>query len=244
MDKPEYAMLADREQVHWWHVSRRRILSDVIDRLDLPPSARILEVGCGTGGNLAMLSRFGSVAAVEYDETARHLAMERSQIPVQPGQQPNALPFAMQSFDLVVAFDVIEHIDDDRESIRTLLRAVKPGGWFLSTVPAYGWMWSEHDIVLHHKRRYSLRPYAALVRDAGFRIRKKSYFNTFLFPVAAVVRIAQKLLGKAANAERTVPTFTVNRALIGIFSSEAVALRSISFPFGLSILVAAQRPAA
>ena len=242
MDKAEYEKLAAREQVHWWHVSRRRILATALENLHLPDTARILEVGSGTGGNLRMLSNFGQLDAMEADGDARAIAAQATGVPIARGALPTDIPYPERTFDVVAAFDVIEHIDDDQHSVRALYSVTKPGGWFVSTVPAYGWMWSEHDELLHHKRRYTLGPYTSMIEAAGFRVRKGSYFNTFLFPLAAGVRLAQEILGKSANAERTVPRRTVNKILAAIFSAEAPLLRTLSFPFGMSILVIAQRP--
>ncbi|MEM9682781.1 MAG: class I SAM-dependent methyltransferase [Pseudomonadota bacterium] len=242
MDSAEYGKLAEREQVHWWHVSRRQILSTIVRDLNLPTNAQILDVGAGTGGNLGMLSDFGALSAMEFDDTARRIATDATGISVRSGALPDDIPFPERSFDLVAAFDVIEHIEDDRRAVAALYATTKPGGCFVSTVPAYSWMWSEHDELLHHKRRYTMPPYARMIAETGFRIEKRTYFNTFLFPLAASVRLGQTMLGKTAEAERTVPGPAMNSALTRIFSSEASFLGSVSFPFGLSILVVARRP--
>jgi SAM-dependent methyltransferase len=242
VDRREYQELADREKVHWWHASRRRILASIIDHLPLANAPSILEVGSGTGGNLQMLSRFGTVSAVETDTEARKIAEAATGIKFTAGSLPDSIPFPHQAFDLVAAFDVIEHIDDDLGSIEALYRATKPGGWFIATVPAYSWMWSEHDVKLHHKRRYTRGPFASIVRAAGFRVSRTSYFNTFLFPLAALIRLMQVSSGTSGEAERTLPRPWVNRILSIIFSSERFFLRNFAFPFGLSILVVGRRP--
>lgn len=242
MDKAEYQQLADRETVFWWHIGRRRILASILERLHLPAAASILEVGSGTGGNLPMLSKFGRMSAMEFDPGARQIAEAATGIPVSPGALPDDLPFSAKSFDLVVAFDVIEHIDDDKRAVETLFNTTRPGGWFVSTVPAYNWMWSEHDVLLHHKRRYTRGPYTSMIESVGFDIHRSSYFNTFLFPLAVGIRVAQSVLGISGSAERSLPRPWINRMLTCIFSTERVLLGHVAFPFGMSILVAARKP--
>lgn len=152
MESSEFARLAAVEEANWWHVSRRNILGAEIAKLGLPIDSRILEVGCGTGGNLEMLSAFGRVEAVETEDSARSIAIERSCLSVKPGRLPASLPFPESAYDLVAAFDVVEHVEDDLGAFDRLFRHTRPGGFFVSTVPAYAWMWSSHDVALHHKR--------------------------------------------------------------------------------------------
>ena len=154
MEPDVFAKMGRVEQRHWWFCARRKILADQIEQLALSDNARLLEVGCGTGGNLSMLSRFGKVVAVEPDNAARLRAHQQSGLEILSGSLPYQLPKAAYGADLAVALDVIEHVDDDRAAIGAISQCLRPGGRFLATVPAYQWMWSDHDVAHHHKRRY------------------------------------------------------------------------------------------
>ncbi len=239
MEPDVFANMGKVEQRHWWFCARRKILADQIEQLALPDTAHLLEVGCGTGGNLSMLSRFGKVVAVEPDDAARHHAQQQSGQEILSGFLPHHLPAAAYDADLAVALDVIEHVEDDRAAVAAISRCLKPGGHFLATVPAYQWMWSGHDVAHHHKRRYRRLAFTQLFLDAGLTIRKSSYFNTFLFPPIAAAR----LLGWAVDGE-AVPSAPLNKALQAIFSAERLLLRDGALPFGVSILVVAERPLA
>ncbi|MCH9013739.1 MAG: class I SAM-dependent methyltransferase, partial [Proteobacteria bacterium] len=156
MDRQVYARMAELEDRHWWFAARRRILTEVLARLvALPAAPRLLEAGCGTGGNLAMLSRFGEVAAFEPDAEARRKAQEKSGFDVRDGRLPGDIPFEPGRFDLVAAFDVLEHVEDDLASLRALHAQLRPGGSALITVPAFEFLWSRHDERHHHWRRYT-----------------------------------------------------------------------------------------
>ncbi|MFY8143480.1 MAG: class I SAM-dependent methyltransferase, partial [Caulobacter sp.] len=137
MDRLIYDRIRDLEADHWWFVGRRRILRGLLQRIGTPPDARILEVGCGAGGNVPLLRGFGAVTALEPDDESRAYASERLGLAVDTGLLPDGLPYGPESFDLVCAFDVVEHVDDDAASVRALARLVKPGGAILTTVPAY-----------------------------------------------------------------------------------------------------------
>jgi len=226
---------------HWWFVARRRILGDQIEALALPPDACILEVGCGPGGNLAMLSRFGSVSAMEVNEDARRVAAERSGLIIHGGRLPDDLSFEAGSFDLIAALDVIEHIDDDRAAVASLARLLRPGGALVMTVPAYRWLWSDHDDIHHHKRRYVLGGVRALFTGTGLSVVKLSYFNTLLFPLIAAVRLWTKLTGWGGRADDEMPGPLANHILGAIFSAERHVLRFFSLPAGVSILCIARR---
>ena len=242
MDRTVYSRLAEVEGEHWWFVARREILADQIARLRLPAGARILEVGCGTGGNLAMLSRFGQVSAIEPDEEARACSAARG-FDVRGGLLPDGLPDFAAPFDLIAALDVIEHVDQDEASVAALSGLLKPGGCFLATAPAYQWMWSRHDELHHHKRRYGLPAFRRLFEDAGLQIVKSTYCNTLLFPPIAAVRLAKQATGNTAGDDDAMPSAPVNALLKRVFATEKTLLRAFDLPFGVSLLVVARRPA-
>ena len=244
MEKDFYLQYASVEDKHWWFVARRRILQQVIRKLNLPTNAQILEAGCGTGGNLKMLSRYGQVSAMELDEIACQLANQRQVTQVKRGSLPLNIPFNSEDYDLIVILDVIEHLDDDLSALEALYYKLKPGGYLLVTVPAYMFLWSEHDEINHHKRRYRLKELKQVVRKAGYQVNYGSYFNTILFPLIAIARGLSKLLPKQNqnSNDLKLPSKLVNKILQRIFASERYLINRFILPFGVSVLLLARKP--
>lgn len=241
MDHSAYRDMAATEKAHWWFVARRKIISDVLERLGLPEGAKILEVGAGTGGNLSLLKSFGKVSAVEMDDFAREYATHSTGVPVKYGFLPDNLPAEAVGFDLICMFDVLEHVEFDKESLKVLSDRLSPGGKILITVPAYPFMWTDHDVVLHHFRRYTRNSLSAAIRGAGLVVDRVTYFNMVLFPLAAVVRIFNSIGGGKGSPGSKLPSKFVNAALSHIFKSEAPVLRHLDLPFGLSIMAVVSR---
>jgi SAM-dependent methyltransferase len=242
MERAIYDQMRVLQQDHWWFAARREILSAEIARLPLPKPAQILEAGCGPGGNLAMLQRFGEVSAIEPDEASRTYAAERNGVEVRGGFLPQTAPDFGKAFDLVACFDVIEHVPDDAGAVARLAQYLKPGGFMVTTVPAYAWMWSDHDAAHHHKRRYALGPYRRLFEGAGLKVRRASHFNSVLFPPIAAVRLAKNATGRTGGDE-AMPPAPLNAVLKGLFGLERALLRLGDLPFGVSILLIAEKPA-
>jgi len=242
MERAIYDQMRVLQQDHWWFAARRKILAGEIARLPLPNPAQILEAGCGPGGNLAMLKRFGEVVAIEPDEASRAYAAEQAGVEVRGGFLPQSAPDFGKAFDLVACFDVIEHVPDDAGAVVRLAEYLKPGGFMVTTVPANAWMWSDHDAAHHHKRRYSLPAYRKLFENAGLAVRRASHFNTLLFPPIAAVRLAKNAAGRTGGDE-AMPPRPLNAVLRTVFSLERSLLRAADLPFGVSILLIAQRPA-
>jgi SAM-dependent methyltransferase len=242
MERHIYERMRELQETHWWFAARREILSAEITRLPLPKPARILEVGCGPGGNLEVLKAFGDVRAIEPDAESRAYAAERSGVIVEGGLLPDGLPDLGGPFDMVAAFDVIEHVDDDAGAVAALGRLLKPGGFLVTTVPAYAWLWSEHDAQHHHKRRYTRPRFRRLFEAAGLKVRRATHFNAVLFPPIAAVRLARSAAGVKGSNDEAMPSPAVNGLLQRLFGSEKAILRATDIPFGVSILLIAERP--
>jgi len=239
MERHVYDSMAALDQRHWWYRARREILAKLIRRLvDPPVDAELLEIGCGTGHNLPMLAQFGHVDALELDEAARTLAEGRLGRSVMSAPLPELAGVPDRHYDLIGAFDVIEHIDDDEAAIRSIAGKLKPGGKFVMTVPAHQWMWSAHDVVNHHKRRYSRRSLKALIDASPLRLTKVGYFNSLLFPIAVAQRAASKLRG-SEEADLTLPPAPLNSALERTFALERHLVGRVPLPVGLSLFAVA-----
>ncbi|MDX3899932.1 MAG: class I SAM-dependent methyltransferase [Sphingobium sp.] len=235
MDRSAYASMSAQEGGHWWFVARRAIIDGLIAaHIPLPADARILEAGCGTGGNLALLARHGALDALEYDADARALATARGVGTVTAGALPDAIGFGDRRYDMIALLDVLEHVEEDRASLAALGARLAEGGRMLVTVPAAPWLWSDHDVLHHHKRRYTQAGLAGVARDAGLTVQASGYFNSLLFPLAVAQRVAHQLLRRQASLDAR-PSPVVNAALQRIFAAERHMLRHIRFPVGLSL---------
>jgi SAM-dependent methyltransferase len=159
MEQSAYIQMKEKESLHWWFLARRLILSSIIRKLQLPNRAKILEVGCGTGGNLKMLSCFGDVYAFEMNAVARQYAEELNCAEISYGHCPDMIPFQNLRFDLICIFDVLEHVDKDLETLVMLKKLLTNSGSIVISVPSYKWLYGPHDEFLHHKRRYSIESY-------------------------------------------------------------------------------------
>lgn len=240
MDAQMYQTMMALEEKYWWFVARRSILEQVIQKLTLPESAEIFEAGCGTGGNLEMLARHGKVYGMELNDTARNYASKLQLAQIQPGCLPNEIPFPDKQFDLIVLLDVLEHVEEDAKSLQALTKKLKPSGWLLITVPAYSWLWSKQDEILHHKRRYVLGNLEQIVCSAGYKVHLTSYFNSILFPLIAGARLIFNLLGKGGN-ELTILPQPINSILTALFALERHVIARLFLPFGVSLLLLAQK---
>jgi SAM-dependent methyltransferase len=244
MEPELYRAHARLEDTHWWFRGRRAVVREVMRRhLGPRPSRRVLDVGCGTGGMLPLLSELGSVEGLESSEQALALAREKlgDRAVLRRGELPSGIP-AGQKYELITAFDVIEHIPDAVGALSAMREALVPGGELVCTVPAFQFLWSAHDELNHHVRRYDATLLGQHLEAAGLRLRYRSYFNSVLFPPAAAVRLARKLLPEknpSADLEEAPPL--VNRALEALFSLERHVVPRQPLPFGVSLIAVAFR---
>jgi SAM-dependent methyltransferase len=242
MKTEAYLEMAEVEDSHWWFVARREIISESIDACNLPHEAAILEVGCGTGGNLQMLAKKGLVDAIEMDPGALKFAKTKADnfANIQMGTCPSSIPFEGKKYDLICLFDVLEHIEDDFGTLQTLKQRLTKDGIILITVPAYQWLWSSHDEDLHHKKRYTINEITNLADSADLTVVTKTHFNTLLFPLAVITRLLNKLLGNKFSTGSSLPAYYINSLFKNIFSIERFVINRAAIPFGVSILIKLQ----
>jgi len=240
MDLVEIARMETQEQNYWWHVGRRKVLSKVLSA-QLPPSGNleILDVGCGTGINYDWLKQWGRVTGLDTSPEALAYCRKKQVYDDLLQIDGTSLPFSRQ-FDLLTAFDVLEHIPDDRVALQSWHTALKPNGYVFVTVPAYQWLFSAHDKALHHQRRYSARELKQKFERAGFRVRFISPFFFFTFPAVVAVRLLTKTASPKTSYVQT-PS-TASKFLVNLSQSEAKFLaHGDQLPWGSSLLVLAQK---
>jgi SAM-dependent methyltransferase len=242
MERIVYDRMAELDSRHWWYRARREILAGLIRRrIRLPENPRILEIGCGTGHNLVMLKRFGRVDAVEIDPAARAIASGRLGHAVMDAPLPALTGVEDRAYDLVAILDVLEHVEADREALESIARKLRPGGRILIAVPAHPWMWSAHDVVNHHKRRYTRKTLRAAVEAAGLELDMMSWFNSLLFPLAAAARFAGKVRRKDDSDDK-LPPRPLNALFETIFGLERYAIGRLPFPPGVSLVAIVSAP--
>jgi SAM-dependent methyltransferase len=239
MERVVYDRMAELDELHWWYRARREVLAALIRRRAMPPAnARLLEVGCGTGHNIGMFERFGAVDAIEIDDEARAVAEKRLGRPVGSARLPELPGVRRGHYDLIGAFDVVEHVDDDRAAIAALGECLKPGGRLVISVPAHQWMWSAHDDANHHKRRYSKASLRRLIDLSPLRLEAIGYFNSLLFPAAVAARFAGNLTGREGSDD-SLPPKPFNWLFEKIFAAERHLIGRAALPPGLSLFAVA-----
>lgn len=238
MDR-DYELQTHRaEDRHWWYRGRRDVIERVIADLKLPARARILDAGCGSGRNMIELARHGTVSGVELSGPSVDVARARGAGEVIAGSVLD-MPFDSDSFDLSVCLDVIEHLEDDVGALRELRRVLAPGGSLLVTVPAYQWLWSGHDEVNHHHRRYTRRSLQRVAEQAGWEQVRTTYFNSLLLPLAILLRVLERFSRKTTESslDLWVPPQPLNWLLERPLALEAALIgRGGRIPAGLSLL--------
>jgi SAM-dependent methyltransferase len=243
MKEHTYPIMFRIEQSHWWYTGRRKILAnfvaDICRRVtDRRP--RILDVGCGTGANLLMLSEYGDAEGVDISTDALAFCRERGldQVKVGAGEE---LPYDDATFDLVTALDVVEHMDDDLAGLREMRRVLRPGGRVLLFVPTFMFLWGVQDDVSNHRRRYRLPELRRVLEQAGFEVERTTYANiTFFLPIL-LVRKLMRVTGIKAESENNITVSSLNGLLGSVFGAESVVLRHMNIPFGVSGLCVARK---
>jgi SAM-dependent methyltransferase len=245
MDPVMYEVNWSLEDRHWWFRGRRKIFVELLAHhlprsLDERPPY-IVELGAGTGGNLPALARLGRVLGVEPDAQGAEWARGKTGIEVVVDKLPECPSLPNGAFDAVGMFDVLEHIEDDRSALRRVGQLLRPDGVALLSVPAFNWLWTRHDETLHHFRRYTRVTLAAVVRDAGLTLRFARYFNFWLFPGVAVVRLFHRFAGAGPAHDFTLPPAPINALFERLFGSESTRLKRGGFPWGVGLLTLVAR---
>ena len=238
------------EESHWWFVGMREVYRRQIEGLGPTGSWNVLDVGCGTGGNLELLERFGRTWGVDYSPAAAAFTRSRGRTRVAVGAA-TALPLPDGTFDLVTAFGVIEHVEDEGRMLEEMLRVTRPGGHLLLMTSAHPWLWSQHDDNVHHLRRYRRDELSNRISASGWQIEQLSYVNTLLFPPIAVLRTLERLMPKKKRPDEArgmtgfgLPPGPVNRLLAGLLSLEGSLMRHVNLPMGVGFICRARRDGA
>lgn len=238
-----YPILYKVEESHWWYIGRRRIIASFVERIcseikDHRP--RILDVGCGTGANLVMLSQFGDAEGVDISEDALSFCRERGLENVRHGAAEK-LPYEDETFDLVTALDVVEHLDDDVAGLKEMRRVLRPGGHLLLFVPTFMFLWGVQDEVSNHRRRYRMPELRRTVEKAGFRVERTTYANITFFMPVLLIRKFMRLTGIRTETENSINISALNGLFGRVFGAESRLLHHMNIPFGVSGLCVARR---
>lgn len=255
MQQHTYAIMDRVEDKHWWFVGRRAILEsflgEVIKKLNASLASldadksvraplRILDVGCGTGANLEMLTQFGSAEGVDVSDDALEFCRKKG-LTVQKGLA-ETLPYADETFDVTTALDVVEHLDDDIAGLKEMHRVTKTGGYSLIFVPAFMWLWGVQDDISNHRIRYTKKQIVERLENAGFTVERATYANfTFFAPILGG-RTLMRITGIKPESENNVNVSALNSIFGRLFSAESIWLKRFNFPFGVSIVVVARKP--
>jgi SAM-dependent methyltransferase len=244
MEQHTYGIMNDVEDKHWWFVGRRAILESFLQQIiqnlkSKIQNPKILDVGCGTGANLEMLKQYGESEGVDVSDDALEFCRKKG-LKVHKGLAEE-LPFEDETFDLVTALDVVEHLDDDIAGLKEMLRVLKTGGKTLIFVPAFMWLWGVQDDISNHRIRYTRKEIVERLEKAGFTIERATYANiTFFAPILAG-RVLMKITGIKPESENNVNVSALNGFFGKIFSSEKYWLKNANFPFGVSIVIVAKK---
>lgn len=244
MEQHTYGIMNDVEGKHWWFVGRRAILESflqgIIEKSKIENrKSKILDVGCGTGANLEMLANFGESEGVDVSDDALEFCRLKN-LKATKGLAEK-LPFADESFDVVTALDVVEHLDDDIAGLKEMHRVLKTGGKTLIFVPAFMWLWGVQDDISNHRIRYTKAQIVERLEKAGFEIERATYANwTFFAPILAG-RTIMKITGIKPESENNVNVSALNGIFGKIFSAERLWLKNFNFPFGVSIVIVAKK---
>jgi len=239
MDAEAYKEMIELQEEHWWFVARRDVIQSFI-KMQMPQSStgKVLEIGCGVGGNVGLLSQSGHYRGIDMHKPAIDYCSEKyPQFKFQCTRVED-IPqeFNSNKFDSIYILDVLEHINDELAILKSSLNYLTQNGKILLTVPAFKFLWSPHDEFVHHVRRYTKVGLKKILEDSGYKVERISYFNSILFPLALIQRLGMRLLNRKLNTHLSTPPTIVNWLFKVIFAKEAWILKYTNLPVGLSII--------
>jgi SAM-dependent methyltransferase len=244
VDESLFTTFAQVEEAHWWFLARREIVLAVAERF-VPAGSPVLDLGCGTGFVLSGLKDRYRAFGLDLSPMAVELCRKRGLACVALGSTDDLSAVAARRFQAVFLLDVIEHLDDDLRALQRAACVLEPGGVVIITVPAFMFLWSPHDEVNEHRRRYTRKPLAELLTRAGFEVEQVSYANTNLFPLAVLRRLAARMLGQRSTVGIKVPARPINELFRRLFAAERSRLVRASgqggVPFGVSLLAVGRK---
>jgi SAM-dependent methyltransferase len=242
--KPEeYARMFDLEDHYWWFRGRRELARVMLSRYRVwCDQERILDVGCGTGATLAVLAGIGTAVGLDASREALEFCRSRDHRTLVQSEAGD-IPFRNDTFQAAVALDVLEHVPDDLRVLTEIHRVIRPRGLVVVTVPAFRFLWSQHDVALHHKRRYRSGDIARLMERAGFRTLKLSYAMSLLFLPVVAYRLLERVARRGEEASTTLKPVPepINLLLYWLLRLEAQWIRFSRFPVGVSIVCVGQK---
>ncbi len=243
LDKAAYSSIYSKEDEHWWFLGRRKVLGALLEGLDPPGGWRVLDVGCGTGGNFAFLSRYGQVEGCDYSEEAVRFCRMRGGVSVREASIYE-LPYGDDSFDLVTCLDVIEHLRLDLPAFLELKRVAKRGGHLLVTLPAGPGIYSDFDCLAGHLRRYTLPEVRLLMRESGLEIERLTGYTVLMHPLIRYYRRRGSLIGGNGNYTQAMETIfrPTNRLLEMALGLEARLISRWDLRGGSSLALLARKP--
>jgi len=246
MEDDEYKIMYDLERTYWWFVGKQFLVNNWLKRFTLKglKKCKILDIGCGTGIVLKLLENFGTASGMEFSPQAIHFLRQRNLKRIVRSDANQSIPFKNDTFSVITCLDVLEHLENDLNLVKEMVRVCAPGGYILVTVPAFDFLWSPHDVALHHKRRYTRKQVFNSIRGLNCSVIKASYYNTILcFPILAARKL-KCFFSKKKDAQSdffiAVPDY-FNKALSLIFIAEIYCLKFFNFPFGVSFLLIIQK---
>ena len=233
------------QKTFWWFVGRRFFLKNIFDRfLDKEKKLLLLDAGCGTGGTLEFINQFGFSIGMDVSSQALHFCKKNHLNNLLQGDI-NHLPIKHERFDCVIALDLLEHLENETVCLREFHRVLKPGGYLITFVPAYQFMWSYMDEIGHHFRRYSRKNLCKVLSETGYNIKWLTSFNLFLFPLIYLTRKLKAIMGgnktdRIISDVRPIPK-PLNNLFTGLLFLEGTISKFFTLHVGLSIICVSQK---
>jgi len=240
MEKYLYKDLYELEESHWWHISKRKTGIELIRNFLRVKKPKILDIGCGTGKNLEILSALGTAWGIDISKEAIIFCKKRGldRVSLCTAERTN---FPSSSFDLVTLFDVLEHTNDEK-SISEIFRILKSNGLVILTVPAFSFLWSNWDVVLKHRKRYTKKSLKTILERRGFKIKKISYMYSFLIlPVFIIRLIKSSFYENFYPSDFKLSSPLINRTLLKLTDFERTLIKNCTIPFGTSLVCVAEK---